>query len=141
MKLDELKPGFQKVLGDEAQNKGCLDMLADLGFIPKKETIDQGEVKKIKAEAKNEGIREGKEAEAARVKGILNACNLTGTLDMAANLIESGASVEDAGQKIIEARATADGNVTTVTSTVGPLPKDNNPLMTDAVKRSEQAKS
>ena len=141
MKLDDLKAGLQNFLTDEAQKQGCMSMLAEFGLVPKADQKDRAEVEKIKTEAKNEGIKEGRETEAVRVKGILNACNLGGRLDMAESLIETGVSAEDAGKKIIEAKANAADQVTTVTSTVGAVPKDSNPLMADAVRRAEQAKS
>ena len=140
MKLDELKTALQGLLTETSRKNECVDMLAAIGFVPQAEKGEPIDLEKIKAEARDEGLKEGRKKEATRVKGILNACSLAGRLDMAAGLIESGAGVEEAGKKIIEARAEADEQTAEVTSTVGALPRDSNPLMADAMRRSEQSR-
>lgn len=109
--------------------------LAALGFVPKTEIPDPAETEKALSKARKAGADEA----LSRVKGVMDLCELAGTLPMAAGLIESGVSVEKARKKILTEKA--EGGSEEIVSTVGPTSTgETNPLLADAQSRAEAAK-
>lgn len=113
------------------------ELAAGLGIKPE---MLAGDLKSVDFAAIKTGMKKETEMEiAARVTGILETCSLAGMEKMAAELITSGVSVEDARIKVVEAKA-AGGTRTHIRSTVNVLADgDVNPLLEDAHKRADAA--
>jgi hypothetical protein len=99
-----------------------------------------GDIGKVDYAAIKSGMKKESETEiTARVTGILETCSLGGKMNMAVELITSGASVEDARTKVIEAKA-AGANRMHIRSSVNPMNDGEvNPLLEDAHKRAATA--
>ncbi|EMG36607.1 protein C [Desulfocurvibacter africanus PCS] len=89
---------------------------------------------------KAEGIEDGRKAERERIKGITEACAAVHRPELAAALIDKGASLDAARAEIINAVAKA-GEGPAINSTTSPAGAGGeNPLLADAKRRAEAAK-
>lgn len=87
-----------------------------------------------------EGVDAGRKEALERVKGILDLCKLAGMPRMAAELILSDLTVDQARERILKARA-EEGDDREIISTVSGLSDGGvNPLLADAEKRAGEAK-
>lgn len=115
-----------------AKNADVMAQLKELGIGPADGMIPKAEADQIKEDARAEGEQSAME----RVNGIFDLCSLAGSIGMARNLINEGLTVEQAREKILQAKAHQSTDQT-VTSTVGATTTGEvNPLLADARKRA-----
>lgn len=103
--------------------------LAEAGYISKEESD------RLIEEAKTAAAQETM----ARVTNILDVCSVAGMDNLAAGYIRDNITLEQARERIINAKA-AEAEKTQIRSTVGALSTgDVNPLIEDAKKRASDA--
>jgi len=121
---------------EEAELKSAL---AEVGFAPVADT--SADFEKIKADAMAEslaaGIEQGKAEELKNITAIMEKCELAGVTSAKFTAELLSLSPEDAGRKILDAKADTSNNME-IFSTVNPMSTGaENPLVADAKKRSE----
>jgi ATP-dependent Clp protease, protease subunit len=97
-----------------------------LSKLPEK-PLDQAQIEALKIEAVNQ--------ERQRVQSIIDIASTVNQAGLSSELISSGASIEDARDKLFKA-SEKEQEETIISSHVPPLPEDTNPLSKDAENRS-----
>lgn len=134
---DEKGSALQRQLG--ALMKGSSDTenaeaLAGLGYVPASAQVDEEAVRK---EARQQGVDDT----LALVANMHKLCEVGGVPQLTAALVADGVSLEEAGPRIIDARAELE-KAGDINSTVGAITTGAiNPLMADAQARADSHKT
>ncbi len=135
MNMSDLKTKLSNFLSGDLSAE-TETMLAELGYSKQPATPEPVDVDAIKSEATTAGRKEGREAAMKDIAEILDLCALAGSIDKAADLIQTGASVETVRKQLVDAKA-AEQDGKEIRNTISPtMTGDHNPLIADAMKRA-----
>ena len=128
MGIEQIREGIQAEKPEEVEK-----MMAEIGFVP---VSGMPDIEKIKADAAEAGRIEGGKQALIQAAEIVELCQLSGTLNLAAGILNSGATMQDAKKAILEEKAKLD-STRNINSTVGPVGTGEvNPLIEDAKRRA-----
>lgn len=136
-KVMELTDEFRAQLEALVKEPDAGAVLAEFGLVPKPEG-NPPEIDKITGDAKEEGRKAAMEKAAK----LVSLCRLAAMpVEFAEGLIKDDVSVEDAGKKILEAKAKGDGEGEIRSTLSGLSTGEKNQVVEDAKKRAEAAKT